>query len=165
MTITTVSARLTFRRRRAAALAGALPLAAVAAFQVALWLGAPYGDAVLGGRAPTVDGVLTAPYRWAALGQGGALLAMAWALLARGGLTRLPGLGDRGLRRAAWTIAAFMALNTAANLSSPHPLERWIGAATLTVALASTALASAALTNTALAATDEPSQTPAAPAG
>ena len=155
MTITTVSARLTSRRRRAAAIVGALPLAVVAAFQVALWLGAPYGDAVLGGRAQTTDGTLTAPLRWAALGQAGVLLAMAWALLGRGGLARVPGLGDRGLRRAAWAIAAFMAVNTAGNLSSPHPLERWMGAATLTVALASAVLAAAG----------EPAKPPTTPAG
>ena len=48
MTITTVRARLTSRRRlHATALVGSLALAAVAAFQVALWMGAPYGDAVL----------------------------------------------------------------------------------------------------------------------
>ena len=88
-----------------------------------------------------MDGVLTAPYRWAALGQAGVLLAMAWLLLARGGAVRLPGLTARGLRRGAWTIAAFMALNTVANLSSPHPLERWMGAATLIVALVSATLA------------------------
>ncbi len=36
------------RRLRTLALVGALPLTAVAAFQIALWLGAPYGDADLG---------------------------------------------------------------------------------------------------------------------
>ena len=56
------------RRLHAVALLGALPLVGVAAFQVGLWLGAPYGDAVLGGRATTVDGVLAPPYRWAAAG-------------------------------------------------------------------------------------------------
>lgn len=50
---------------------GALPLVAAAGFQVALWRRAPYGDAVLGGRAPTTDGVLTTPYRWAGVGRWG----------------------------------------------------------------------------------------------
>ncbi len=123
------------------ALLGALPLTAVAAFQVALWLGAPYGDAVLGGRAETVDGALSSPYRWAALGQAGLAGAMAWLLLARGGLLRVRRLGTRGLRAAAGTIAGSMALNTVANLTSPHPLERWMGAATFAVGLAGAALA------------------------
>ncbi len=117
-----------------------MPLACVAAFQVTLWRGAPYGDAVLGGRAATVGGVLTGPYRWAALGQAGLLLAMAVLLLGRGGVMRLPVLTDSGLRRAAWAIAAFMTINTVANFSAPHPLERRMGVATLTVALLSATL-------------------------
>lgn len=132
---------LSRRRLRTLALLGALPLTAVAAFQVALWLGAPYGDAVLGGRAETVEGVLAPPYRWAALGQAGIAGAMAWLLLARGGLVRVRRLSTRGLRAAAGTIAGFMALNTVANLTSPHPLERWMGAATFAVGLAGAALA------------------------
>ena len=34
-----------------------------------------------------------------------------------------------------------MALNTVAKATSPHPLKRWMGAATLPVALTSTTLA------------------------
>ena len=120
------------RARRTVGLVGALPLVAAAGFQVALWRGAPYGDAVLGGRAPTVDGVLTRPYRWAALGQGGLLVAMA-AVLARA--------GSPGPRRAVGTVAGLMALNTVANVTSPHPLERRMGAATLLAALCGAGLA------------------------
>lgn len=88
------------RRLHAVALLGSLPLVGVAACQVGLGLGlgAPYGDAVLGGHATTVDGVLAPPYRWAATGQAALLLAMAWLLLDRGGVVRVPGLSQRGLR-------------------------------------------------------------------
>ncbi len=142
MRITRVGTRsLSPRRRRTIALLGSLPLVAVSAFQVALWLGAPYGGAVLGGRAATVDGALTVPYRWAAAGQAGLLLAMAWVLLGRGGLVRVPGPTARALREATWVISAFMVINTVANVASPHPLERWMGTATLAVALASATLA------------------------
>ena len=49
MRITTLKVGSTSPRRlRTLALVGALPLTAGAAFQNALWLGAPYGDAVLG---------------------------------------------------------------------------------------------------------------------
>ena len=65
------------RRLRALALLCSPPLIAVAAFQVALGVGAPYGDAVLGGHAATVDGVLIPCDRLAAGGQAGLLLAMA----------------------------------------------------------------------------------------
>jgi hypothetical protein len=129
------------RRRRAVALLGSVPLVAVAGFQVALARGAPYGDTVMGGRATTVDGVLTAPYRRAAVGQAAVLLGMAWVVLGRGGLVDVPGLSSSGLRRAVWGVAGFMTLNTVANVTSPHPVERRMGAATLVVALASAALA------------------------
>jgi hypothetical protein len=41
-----------------AAVAAALLMAAVAVFQVALAAGLPLGEATMGGRAATVDGVL-----------------------------------------------------------------------------------------------------------
>lgn len=95
----------------------------------------------MGGHAATVNGVLTPAYRWAAAGQAALLLLMAWLLLGRGALVRVPGISERGLRTAAWVIAGFFTLNTLANVTSPHPLERWMGARTILIALASTALA------------------------
>ena len=133
--------KLSPRRRRAVALLGSAPLVGAAGFQVALARGAPHGDAVWGGRAPTVDGVLTPLYRVAAVGQGAVLVAMAWVVLGRGGLLDVPGLSPGALRRATWGVAGFMALNTLSNLASPHPLERRMGAATAVVALASARLA------------------------
>jgi len=133
--------KLSPRRRRAVALLGSAPLVGAAGFQVALARGAPHGDAVWGGRAQTVDGVLTPAYRRAAVAQAGILLAMAWVLLGRGGFVEVPGLSPRGLRRAVWGVSGFMALNTVANVASPHPLERRMGAATLVVALSSARLA------------------------
>ena len=141
MGITIGAKSLSPRRLRTVAMVGSLPLIAVAAFQIALGLGAPYGDAVLGGHAETVDAVLTGPYRWAAVGQAGLLLGLAGLLLGRGGMFGVPGLATRGLRTAAATIAAFMALHPVANVTSPHPLERWIGAGTLASAIAIAILA------------------------
>ena len=128
-------------RRRAVAVAGSVPLVAVAGFQVALARGAPYGNAVMGGRAPTVDGALTPAYRGAAAAQAAVLLGMAGLVLGRGGLIDVPGLSPRGLRRAVWGVAGFMTLNTVANVTATHPLERRLGAATLIVAVASATLA------------------------
>lgn len=142
MRVTTLEVGSTSPRRlRTLALLGALPLTAIAAFQIALWLGAPYGDAVLGGHAKTADGALTWPYRWAALAQAGILLTMARLFLARAGIVRVRRLSTLGLRTTTGAIAGFMALNTVANLTSPHPLERWMGAATFAIGLAGAALA------------------------
>lgn len=72
MRITTLKVGSTSPRRlRTLALLGALPLTAVAAFQIALWLGAPLRRRSPGGHAQTVDGALTWPDRCAALAQAG----------------------------------------------------------------------------------------------
>lgn len=117
-------------------------LTAVAAFQVALALGAPWGDAVLGGNAETDDGVLTGGYRVAAAFQALVLLGMAAVLLARGGV-RWPEWGaGRAAGALTWVIAGLMILNTLGNLASDHWFERWVlGVVTLLVALSAVNLA------------------------
>lgn len=66
---------------------------------------------------------------------------MAWLFLARAGIVRVRRLSTRGLRTTTGATAGFMALNTEANLTSPHPLERWMGAATFAIGLAGAVLA------------------------
>lgn len=122
--------------RTSAAIGAAALLAAVAAFQTALALGAPFGDAVLGGRAPTDDGVLPTRYRVAAALQALVLLGMGTVLLARAGVVRAPRRANRFLALAVWAVAVLMALNTVGNLASDHPFERWVmGAVTAVVAV------------------------------
>lgn len=98
----------------------------VAAFQLALALGAPYGDAVFGGKAPTESGVLTRPFRVLAVVQAVVLVLLGWILLARSALVSIPVLGAGSLTWMTWVILAFLVLNTAANFSAPHPIERWL---------------------------------------
>ena len=69
-----------------AAVAAAVLLAGVVAFQVALAAGLPLGEATMGGRAATVGGVLQAPYRAVALGSSVVLGLAAWIVLGRAGL-------------------------------------------------------------------------------
>lgn len=106
------------------ALIAALLFAVVAAFQVALALGVPWGNAAYGGRAADEDGRLPSPYR--AMSAIAALfLAVAATLaLARGGLVELGGVADRTLGIVMWAIAAMMALNTVANVASTSRVER-----------------------------------------
>jgi hypothetical protein len=109
-----------------AATVGAVLIACVAAFQLALALGAPYGDAVFGGRAPTESGVLTRPFRVLAVLQAVVLGLFGWVLLARTDLVSIPLLGARSLIWVTWGILVFLVLNTVANFSAPHPIERWV---------------------------------------
>jgi hypothetical protein len=120
---------------QAASVAAAVLIAGVAAFQVALALGVPLGAAVLGGKAPTRDGVLTGPFRVLAVVQAIVLLLLAAVLLARTGVVTIPGLGRDTLAWMTWAIVVFLLLNTVANFSAPHPVERWgMGSVTLVLA-------------------------------
>jgi len=114
-----------------AAVAAAVLLIAVSGFQAALAAGLPLGEATMGGRATTVDGVLQPPYRAIALGSALVLLMTAWIVLARAG-TLPVFLGGQALVWGAWVVAGFLALNTLTNLSGRHPLERW-GMASITL--------------------------------
>jgi hypothetical protein len=112
-----------------AAVTAALLIAVVVAFQVGLAAGLPLGEATMGGRAATVNGVLQPPYRVMALASAVVLVLAAWVVLGRAGLLATF-LGGQALVWTAWVVAGFMALNT--NLSGKHPLERW-GMASITL--------------------------------
>jgi hypothetical protein len=119
-----------------AAIVAAALVVAVAAFQVALGLGVPLGDATLGGRATTSNGVLSGRFRVLAVLQAAILLLLAWVILARAGIVDAGGVGDQVLYWATWVIVGFLALNTLANFSAPHPVERWLmGSITLAVGI------------------------------
>jgi hypothetical protein len=119
-----------------AGILGAVLMAGVAAFQVGLAMGVPLGDATMGGRAPTVDGRLTAPYRIVALLSAAILLVGAWIVLARAGVVTSGVLGDAMPRWGIWVVVAFSLLNTLTNIGGRHPLERYgFSAVTLLVAV------------------------------
>lgn len=119
-----------------AAVASAVLIACVAAFQLALALGAPYGAAVFGGKAPTRSGVLTPPFRALAVVQAVLLLLLGWVLLARTQLVGMPFLGAELLVWLTWAVVVFLILNTVANFSAPHPIERWVmGSVTLVLSV------------------------------
>jgi hypothetical protein len=125
-------ATTTFTAVQSAAVAAAVLVAGVAAFQLALAAGMPLGDAVFGGNAPTQDGVLTGPFRAIAGIQSIVLLLLGWVLLARASVITSPFLGAGTLTWSTWVIVVFLALNTVANLAAPHPVERWVmGSTTL----------------------------------
>lgn len=117
-----------------AAVAAAVLMAGVIAFQVALAAGLPLGEATMGGRAATVDGVLQPPYRAIALGSAVVLVLAAWIVLGRAGTVPIF-LDGQALVLSAWVVAGFMALNTLTNLSGRHPFERR-GMSSITLAAA-----------------------------
>lgn len=100
------------------ALAAAAILVGIAAFQVALAVGAPWGRAAWGGAHP---GVLPPGLRVAS----GASVAVnvAFAAVALGRL--VPG---RGRRAALWGLTAYSGLASVLNLATPSPVERAIWA-------------------------------------
>ena len=68
-----------------AAVAAVVLLITVSGFQAALAAGLPLGEATMGGRASTVDGVLQPRYRAIAVVSAIVLLLTAWIVLARAG--------------------------------------------------------------------------------
>ena len=109
----------------AAALTPVLALALLGlafAFQCALAVGVPWGAMAYGGRAALPDGTLPIRYRVTSTLTLAFLGAAAWSVHAK-------------VERALWAFAAIFALNTLANLSGRHPVERW-GMSALTLGLA-----------------------------
>jgi hypothetical protein len=107
-----------------AAVTAALLMAAVVAFQLALAAGLPLGEATMGGRAATVDGVLQPLFRAIAGASAVVLGLAAWIVLGRAGTVPVF-VGGQALVWSAWVVAGFLVLNTLSNLSGRHPLERW----------------------------------------
>jgi hypothetical protein len=104
---------------------------AVALFQLALALGAPWGDAAYGGQAADADGRLPARFRGMSALAAVFLVAAAVIVLAQGGVIEVSGVSDGTLTAITWALAAMMGLNTLANLASTNRLERvFLGGAT-----------------------------------
>jgi hypothetical protein len=106
--------------------AAAVLLVGISVFQVLLALGAPWGSAAYGGGAAGPDGVLPSGLRIASAVAAVILGVAAWVILVRADLMSRGPLSPRFLRWAAWTIVAFMVLNTLSNLSSSSTVERWV---------------------------------------
>jgi hypothetical protein len=95
----------------------------MAAFQVALALGAPLGQHVLGGRN---TGVLSRRLRVASVAAAAILAGAAIVVLARSAVIGWPAEFAGLLGPACWVIAGYMALNTLGNLKSTSRLERTV---------------------------------------
>jgi hypothetical protein len=99
-----------------------LVLTAIGAlFQLALALGAPWGEYTLGGRFP---GKLPPKIRVAALAQMLVMFMFAFIVLVRAGL--IFGELYAVSRVAIWFVAGFFVLGSLANLSTPSKRERLV---------------------------------------
>lgn len=118
---------------------GAVVFAAVTAgaiaFQVALALGAPWGEYAMGGN---VRGTLPAAMRVAAVVQALVLAVLALAVLTRAGLVDVPVVRD--LPWLVWVAVAFSAVSLALNGISRSPGERRIWVPVALVMLGSSLL-------------------------
>lgn len=101
-------------------------------FQVALALGAPWGEYSMGGR---YRGQLPLEMRVAAVGQAALLAALAVFVLSTAGLV-LPTMADT-LPMLIWAVVVFSAFSLVVNAISPSPGERRIWVPVALVMLAS----------------------------
>jgi hypothetical protein len=109
--------------RRIAGIVYAAATAVVAAFQIALALGAPWGAYAMGGAFP---GQFPPAMRVGALIQGGILLAFAGIVLARAGIALRT--WERLSRWMIWVVVAFAVLSLLLNLITPSAGERMLWA-------------------------------------
>jgi hypothetical protein len=98
---------------------------AMALFQLALAVGAPWGAFAYGGRAARDDGTLMPAYRLSSAVAAVMLVLFAVVILTRGGV--IGSSGDSTLVTVmSWVIVAFMAINTPMNLLGKHWIERYV---------------------------------------
>jgi hypothetical protein len=119
--------------RLAATLFAAL-VAFVCSFQLALALGAPWGEFAMGGGSP---GVYPATMRLAAVVQSMVLAGLALIILSRAGVALASWRTVSNW--AAWAVVVLLGMSVVLNLITPSPLERLIWAP-VAIALFLTAL-------------------------
>ena len=116
----------------AAGLAAGL-FGAIAAFQVALAAGAPWGEIAWGGAN---QGQLPTNLRLGSAAAAVVLLFGAAVVLAQGGVVSWSPLPENLLGPATWALAGLMVLNTAGNMASESRFETFVfGPITLVLAV------------------------------
>ena len=122
-----------------AAVLAAVLLQMVAAFQVGLAYGAPWGDHAYGGRAETTDGRLPPRYRAMSAVAVPILLLGSWIVLAK---AELVSTDAAWVDAAVWVVFVYLALNTVTNLASTSRIERFVlGTVTAVTAVATLVVA------------------------
>jgi hypothetical protein len=102
-------------------------LVVIAAYQIALALGAPWGEPAFSDHPETGDKVLSHSYRIISGVAAAVVVLAAWVVAACGGLVARGPFSDRLLTGATWFIAAYLVVDIVANLGSASAAKRWIG--------------------------------------
>jgi hypothetical protein len=125
----------------AAAVLAALLLVIIAAVQLALVFGAPWGDHVYGGRAETDSGRLSPRFRAMSAVAVPILLLAAAIVLSRAGVVSW--FADDGwVATAVWVVFGYLVLNSIANFASTSRVERFgMGSLTVVAAIATLVVA------------------------
>jgi hypothetical protein len=124
-----------------AAVVAAFLLTIVAAVQLALVFGAPWGDHVYGGRAETDNGRLSPRFRAMSAFAVPILLLSAAIVLSRAGVVSWF-QEDGWVATAVWVVFGYLVLNTVANIASRSPIERFgMGSLTVIAAIATLVVA------------------------
>ncbi len=124
-----------------AALIAAVLLVIVAAVQLALVFGAPWGDHVYGGRAETDNGRLSPRFRVMSAVAVPILLLSAAIVLSRADVVSWfdP---DGWVATAVWVVFGYLVLNSIANFASTSRVERFgMGSLTVVAAIATLVVA------------------------
>jgi hypothetical protein len=111
---------------RMAAITAAALFLAIAAFQVALAAGVPWGSAAYGGRSADPDGSLPSNLRAMSALAALILALFAWVVLVRGGAVTGGRLNQRLVSGSTWAIVGLMTANMLGNAASSSNVERWL---------------------------------------
>ena len=113
-----------------AAVVATILILAVAGFQLALALGAPWGGVAWGG---TDEGRLPRRRRIASAISAVALVVVGYLVLAKADVINAAWIPSPGLTIAAWVVVGLLLLNTLANLNSRSRFERVVFGGTTAV--------------------------------
>jgi len=119
-----------------AAVVVAVLLGGVALFQLALVIGAPWGEHAYGGRADVVEGRLVGKFRVMS-GAAVPILVFACAVVLSQAMM-VTWFGSGGwVRVSTWVVFGYLVLNTAGNLASSSRVEKYVmGTMTAAAAIA-----------------------------
>lgn len=111
------------------AVGAALLLIALAIYQAAIALGAPWGEPAFSADPETGDKSLLPGHRVVSAVAAAAAVGSAWVVAARGDVIGSGRLTDGPLGVLTWFIGGYLVLDAIVNISSSSAMKRWLGGA------------------------------------
>lgn len=112
------------------AIGGAALLIGIAIYQMALALGAPWGEPALSQHPEAGDKVLAPPYRVVSGFSAVLVVLAAWVIAARGGVVDAGSMRHGFLTGMTWFIGAYLVVDALVNVNSASAIKRWLGGVT-----------------------------------